>query len=209
MRQARSVRPLIVVLVTGVALVAGGCTVASARSGAPGSEASSPSPAAAEAPPPAEDVAPLPAEDVAPPPAESGPAAGAPAGGDTEDNRGRGGRTGGGVVTGGGGPTGGGAVAGGLLPADWPAEVPVPPGVIQGANRAAGVWVLTILANGDAKQVTASLLALYGSHGFTADSGSAIPLILTGPAYRVTVQMAPRDHTAAETNVVVQVSAVP
>jgi hypothetical protein len=92
------------------------------------------------------------------------------------------------------------------LPADWPAQLPVPPGLIQRSNRAPGVWVLAILAQGDATVVRKTLVDLYVAHGFTVEAAAAIPTILTSPAYMISIHMFPRDHSASETDVVLQVS---
>jgi hypothetical protein len=48
-----------------------------------------------------------------------------------------------------------------------------------------------------------------GPYGFTPDPEARIPTILTGAGYTITVHLAPRDHSAAETNVVVQVRTAP
>jgi hypothetical protein len=105
----------------------------------------------------------------------------------------------------GSGRHGGRAASQPTLPPGWPAALPAPPGSIQGANSAPGVSVVTTLFNGDSDQARRSVIDRYRPYGFTPDPDARIPTILTGAGYTITVHLAPRDHSAAETNVVVQV----
>jgi hypothetical protein len=109
----------------------------------------------------------------------------------------------------GSGRHGGRAASQPTLPPGWPAALPAPPGSIQGANSASGVWVVTALFNGDSDQGRRSIIDRYRPYGFTPDPEARIPTILTGAGYTITVHLAPRDHSAAETNVVVQVRTAP
>jgi len=78
----------------------------------------------------------------------------------------------------------------------WPAVVPVPPGVTQSSHPSPGVWVVGALMDGDATAVRASLVQLFGGHGFTVNPVAETPIILTSATYTIRVSMFPRDHSA-------------
>ena len=52
------------------------------------------------------------------------------------------------------------------------------------------------LMDGDATAVRASLVRLFGGHGFTVDPVAETPIILTSATYTIRVSMFPRDHSA-------------
>jgi hypothetical protein len=94
------------------------------------------------------------------------------------------------------------AAAVGGLPADWPPELPVPPGSIVGSTGSAGRWTVLILAAGSAAEVRRSTVALYSSAGFTAVSDS----ILNKGNRQITLVVENRDHSATQTNLVIGVT---
>jgi hypothetical protein len=93
------------------------------------------------------------------------------------------------------------AAAGGL-PADWPADLPVPRGSIIGSTGSAGRWTVLILAAGSAAAVRQSTAALYTSAGFTAVSDS----VLNKGNRQITLVVENRDHSATQTNLVIGVT---
>ena len=98
--------------------------------------------------------------------------------------------------SGGQGRHGGQAASAPALPADFPAEVPVPPGTLQGGSGSAGRWGLLVLVRGPADQVLRSSVAFYVAAGFTADGPSTVH---RGP-YQVVLVAENRDHSNTETN---------
>jgi hypothetical protein len=102
----------------------------------------------------------------------------------------------------GSGEHGGSAIA--ALPQGWPTDLPAPPGAVQSSATAPDGWVVASLVTGDSASATRQLTAIYGPHGYLTGP-SALPLILTGQHYTLTVAMAPRDHTAAETSITIHV----
>ena len=104
---------------------------------------------------------------------------------------------------GGGGSGRGGTEAGALLPAGWPADVPAPPGVIQGSTHAnATNWTVLTLAPGSAQAVMRQTVDSYRSAGFAAETDA----ILHNASHRVTIGVENRDHSAAQTFVIVAVA---
>jgi hypothetical protein len=95
-----------------------------------------------------------------------------------------------------------GSVAAGGLPADWPADLPLPRGRIIGSTASAGRWTVLILAVGPAADVRRSTAALYSSAGFTAVSDS----VLNKGNRQITLVVENRDHSATETNLVIGVT---
>ena len=90
------------------------------------------------------------------------------------------------------------------LPADWPPEVPVPPGNISGSTGSAGRWTVLIVAAGSAAEVHRSTLAFYLAAGFTAVSDS----VLNKGNRQITLVAENRDHSNTETNLVISVNSV-
>jgi CHRD domain len=88
------------------------------------------------------------------------------------------------------------------LPPDWPADVPVPPGQIQGSTGAAGQWSVLLLVSGSAAQAHKSTVAFFVAHGFRALSDS----IVQKGARRITVVVENRDHSPNETFILVAVT---
>lgn len=122
-------------------------------------------------------------------PTSQQPAQPAPGAGNTTDTRGqsRHGTSGGG---------GGGAASAPALPADFPTEVPVPPGTLQGSTGAAGRWGLLLLTRGPADQVLTTTMAFYRAAGFTTDG----PATVHRGHYQVVLVAENRDHSNTETN---------
>lgn len=88
------------------------------------------------------------------------------------------------------------------LPTDWPADVPVPPGAVQGSTGAAGRWTVQLLVQGSAAQVHRDAVSFYLGAGFTAESDS----VVRRGTRRVTVVVENRDHSATETYLVLGVT---
>src|SRR4051812_41195086 len=88
------------------------------------------------------------------------------------------------------------------LPPDFPADVPLPPGSLQGATGGAGQWSVLLLVSGSAAQAHAAAVAFYRAHGFTADTDS----ILHNAAHQVTVVVENRDHSPNETFIAIGVA---
>jgi hypothetical protein len=88
------------------------------------------------------------------------------------------------------------------LPPDFPADVPLPPGSLQGATGAAGQWSVLLLVSGSAAQAHAATAAFYRAHGFTADTDS----ILHNAAHQVTIVVENRDHSPNETFIAIGVA---
>ena len=98
--------------------------------------------------------------------------------------------------SGGGRDGGGGAAPAPALPTDFPTEVPVPPGTLQGSTGAAGRWGLLLLTHGPADQVLTTTMAFYRSAGFTTDG----PATVHRGHYQVVLVAENRDHSNTETN---------
>jgi hypothetical protein len=88
------------------------------------------------------------------------------------------------------------------LPADWPADLPIPSGQIMGSTGSAGRWSVLILAAGSAAEVRRSAAALYAATGFTAVTDS----VLNKGNRQITVVVENRDHSNTETNLMVGVT---
>ena len=101
----------------------------------------------------------------------------APAGGEDAGGHGRGG--------------GGRATALPAVPADFPADVPLPAGTVLGSTGSAGHWSVLLAGTGPADQVQRSTVAFYVAAGFTADTDS----ILHRGGDQITLLAANRDHT--------------
>jgi hypothetical protein len=104
-----------------------------------------------------------------------------------------------------GGPGGGGsdapAPAAGRLPANWPKDVPVPPGQIRGTNVSAAHAVVQLLVSGSAAQALRSVSHFYRVRGF-AGRGA----LLHRGTRRLTIVVENRDHSNAHTFVVIDAS---
>jgi hypothetical protein len=151
-----------------------------------------PTPAAAPAP----TAAPAPASAAAVP---DDPGGGGSAGGD-EGGR-RGGGDNGGASGGGGGN--GRAAATVPLPADFPSDVPLPPGELQATSGSTGQWSALLRVPGSAADALGSAMRFYAAAGFTPDS----PSTAHRGRYTVTLVTENRDHSPTSTNLVVGVAA--
>jgi hypothetical protein len=90
------------------------------------------------------------------------------------------------------------------LPADWPADVPVPPGQLQGSGGTAGAWTVLLTVPGGADQVLASAEAFYESDGFTRTGSGQ----LRKEPYSVVMVARNRDHSAAQTDLTISLEVV-
>lgn len=88
------------------------------------------------------------------------------------------------------------------LPADWPRDLPLPQGTVIGSTGSNGHWTVQIRAAGSAAQARQSVADFYTTAGFTAVSDS----VLNNGNRQITLVVENRDHSATETNVVIQVS---
>jgi hypothetical protein len=93
------------------------------------------------------------------------------------------------------------AGAGGL-PADWPADLPVPAGNLMGSTGSAGRWSVLILEAGSATEVLKSTAGFYSAAGFTPVSDS----VLNRGNRQITLVVENRDHSATQTNLVIGVT---
>ncbi len=100
---------------------------------------------------------------------------------------------------GGGGGGGGGGQPPIILPADWPATVPVPAGTLQQTIGASPHWILQLVADGNYPDVVQAIRALYLSHGFTEPNPQSASYVFENDLYRVSVGGAARDHSPTQT----------
>jgi hypothetical protein len=84
------------------------------------------------------------------------------------------------------------------LPANWPKDVPVPPGSVQGTNVTTAHAVVQLLVNGSATQAMHAATRYYRLHGF-----SGAGAVLHRGTRRVTIVVENRDHSNAHTFVVI------
>jgi hypothetical protein len=97
---------------------------------------------------------------------------------------------------------GGGQAPPAALPADFPADIQLPPGTLQGATGGAGRWSVLILASGSAAEVQRSTESFYVAAGFS-HVGNAV--VSRGPE-RITIVAENRDHSPTETNLTLGVT---
>jgi hypothetical protein len=101
----------------------------------------------------------------------------------------------------GGGGGGAAAPAPARLPADFPADVPLPPGTLQGATGSAGQWTVLLLAPGSASDVERSAEGLYVKAGFERVRFA----VLRRGSLQITIVAENRDHSATQTNLTIAV----
>ena len=89
-------------------------------------------------------------------------------------------------------------------PADWPPDLPLPAGTITGSTGSQGRWTVLIVAAGSATEVRQSAAALYVADGFTAISDS----VLNRGNRQITLVVENRDHSATQTDLIIQVSTI-
>jgi hypothetical protein len=87
------------------------------------------------------------------------------------------------------------------LPPDWPADVPVPAGQIQGSTGANGSWTVELLVNAGAAQAHKAAVDFYVAHGFKAQTDS----IVSNGRRRITIVVENRDHSPSHTFVAIGV----
>ena len=97
---------------------------------------------------------------------------------------------------------GGGQAAAPQLPADFPADIALPPGTLQGATGGAGRWSVLLLARGSAADVLRSTQNFYIAAGFSKE---AYAIVHRG-SERITIVAENRDHSATETNLTLGVT---
>jgi hypothetical protein len=90
----------------------------------------------------------------------------------------------------------------GGLPADWPADLPVPAGNLSGSTGSAGRWSVLILEAGSAAEVLNSAAAFYSAAGFTPVSDS----VLNRGNRQITLVVENLDHSATQTSLMIGVS---
>jgi hypothetical protein len=95
----------------------------------------------------------------------------------------------------------GGAVAA-TPPPGFPADVPLPPGQLQGATGAGDRWTVVVLVDGPADQAHAATVAFYEARGFARETDS----VLHDATHQVTVAVEARDHSARRTFVAIAVA---
>jgi len=88
------------------------------------------------------------------------------------------------------------------LPPDWPSDIPLPPGTVEGSTGSAGQWSVQLLVRGSAADALTSTVAFYVARGFRAQSNA---VVVRGPE-RIVVVTENRDHSATQTTVVLGVS---
>jgi hypothetical protein len=96
------------------------------------------------------------------------------------------------------------APAGAGLPPDWPANLPVPPGQIQGSTGANGSWTVELLVNGGAAEAHKAAVDFYVAHGFKAETDS----IVSNGTRRITIVVENRDHSPNQTFLLVAVTTI-
>ena len=100
------------------------------------------------------------------------------------------------------GSTNGSSAALGALPADWPTDLPIPPGDVIGSTGSGGRWSVQLVAAGSAAQVHQSTVAFYIGVGFAAVTDS----VLNRGNRQITLVVENRDHSATSTNLVIGVT---
>jgi hypothetical protein len=91
------------------------------------------------------------------------------------------------------------------LPPDFPADIPLPPGSLQGSTGStgsAGRWSVLILTSGSAASVQRSTQDFYLARGFKTTSNA---VVTRGPE-QITILAAARDHSPSETNLTLGVT---
>src|SRR3954453_9386676 len=88
------------------------------------------------------------------------------------------------------------------LPPDWPADVPVPPGQIQGSTGANGSWTLELLVNASAAAAHKAAVDFYVARGFRAQTDS----IVSNGTRRITIVVENRDHSPSQTFLLIAVT---
>jgi hypothetical protein len=98
--------------------------------------------------------------------------------------------------------SGGGQAPPPQLPADFPSDIPLPPGTLQGSTGGAGRWSVLLVARGSAAEVLSSTESFYVAAGFSRDGYA----ILHRGSERITIVAENRDHSATQTNLTLGVT---
>jgi hypothetical protein len=101
----------------------------------------------------------------------------------------------------GGGPA---PPASAVLPPDWPADLPLPPGQIQASTGANGSWTVELLVNAGAAEAHKAAVDFYVAHGFTAQTDS----VVSNGTRRITIVVENRDHSPSQTFLLVGVTTI-
>jgi hypothetical protein len=92
-----------------------------------------------------------------------------------------------------------------VLPADFPADVPLPAGTLFGSTGSSPRWSVGLTIDGDYPTVMAQTRQFYLDHGFT-QLGAVWQYHFDNPTYDLTFVGASRDHSATKTNVTIAVT---
>ena len=93
-----------------------------------------------------------------------------------------------------------------VFPADFPSDIPIPPGILQNASGATGQWSFLLLSSGSAPAVLSSTVALYRAAGFTTESDTSTPVALHRATYTLTALVENRDHSNSSTFLLINIS---
>lgn len=105
-----------------------------------------------------------------------------------------------------GGGSGGGTTI--VLPADFPAAVPLPAGKLNYSSGASPKWIVRYLVDGSYTNTVTAVQTLYVSHGYKDISGpNAVPYLYDNGVYQVNAAgIASHDHSNASTDVALYVT---
>ncbi|MFC7847644.1 hypothetical protein ACFUTU_04120 [Arthrobacter sp. NPDC057388] len=84
-------------------------------------------------------------------------------------------------------------------PADWPADVPVPPGKLQGSRGVTGARTVLLKVPGKADDVLTAAETFYESHGFTRTGSGQLRKV----PYSIAMVARNRDHSATQTDLTI------
>jgi CHRD domain len=90
------------------------------------------------------------------------------------------------------------------LPPDWPADVPLPAGQIQGSTGGNGSWTVELLVNTGAAQAHKAAVDFYVGRGFKAETDS----IVSNGTRRITIVVENRDHSPSQTFLLIAVTTI-
>jgi hypothetical protein len=88
------------------------------------------------------------------------------------------------------------------MPPDFPSDIPLPPGSLQGSTGSAGRWSVLLLTSGSAASVQRSTQDFYLARGFKTTANA----VVTRGAEQITILAAARDHSPTETNLTLGVT---
>jgi len=91
------------------------------------------------------------------------------------------------------------------LPADFPADVPLPPGTLTGSTANAPTWVVALLMRGGYPEVMASVHDFYISRGYS-EAGPTWMYHLSNGIHSIQFAGQNHDHSATQTDVSIGVT---